>query len=82
MNIVMNDLYSQYLDIRQEIDDAISELISTSQFIRDEFVEKFEEEFARVVGADHCISCGNGTDALYIALRSLGVKLSDSNLWS
>ncbi|MDA9283131.1 DegT/DnrJ/EryC1/StrS family aminotransferase [Amylibacter sp.] len=77
MNIVMNDLYSQYLDIRQEIDGAISEVISTSQFIRGEFVEKFEEEFARVVGADHCISCGNGTDALYIALRSLGVKLGD-----
>ena len=77
MTIVMNDLYSQYLDIKQEIDEAIARVITTSQFIRGEFVEKFEDEFARIISAEHCISCGNGTDALYIALRALGVKAGD-----
>jgi dTDP-4-amino-4,6-dideoxygalactose transaminase len=71
------DLYAQYLSIRSEIDSAIAEVIRTSAFIRGPFVEEFERAFADMMGAPHCVSCANGTDALYIAMRALGVKSGD-----
>lgn len=71
------DLHAQYLGIRQEIDAAIAEVIATSAFIRGPFVERFEASFAKAVGAAHCVSCANGTDSLYIAMRALGVKSGD-----
>lgn len=71
------DLHAQYLTIKKEIDAALAEVIRTSAFIRGPFVGAFEKEFSAAVGAPHCVSCGNGTDALYIAMRALGVKPGD-----
>ena len=71
------DLHAQYLSIKEEIDDAIKSVISTSSFIRGPFVEQFEEKFAQLMQIKHCISCANGTDALYIAMNALGLKLGD-----
>lgn len=71
------DLYSQYLDIKPEIDDAIAAVIHDSAFIRGPYVERFEQEFAQALGVPHCVSCGNGTDALYIAMYALGVQAGD-----
>lgn len=74
------DLHAQYLSIKSEIDAAIAEVIRQSAFIRGPFVERFEREFAAAVGAEHCVSCANGTDALYIALHALGLKPGDEVL--
>jgi dTDP-4-amino-4,6-dideoxygalactose transaminase len=71
------DLHAQYLTIKPQIDAAIAEVIQTSTFIRGPFVERFECEFAEVMGAAHCVSCANGTDSLYIAMHALGVKPGD-----
>lgn len=71
------NLYAQYLSIRPEIDAALAEVIRTSAFIRGPFVEAFEREFAVMCGVKHAVSCANGTDALYIAMRSLGVRPGD-----
>jgi dTDP-4-amino-4,6-dideoxygalactose transaminase len=71
------DLHAQYLAIRPEIDAAVAEVIRTSAFIRGPFVETFEQEFALAAGSTHCVSCGNGTDALYIAMCALGVTQGD-----
>jgi dTDP-4-amino-4,6-dideoxygalactose transaminase len=71
------DLSAQYASIRQDIDDAIAHVIADSSFIRGPFVERFEQEFARFLGIRHCLSCGNGTDAIYIALRALGLEPGD-----
>lgn len=71
------DLHAQYLGIKTEIDAAIADVIRTSAFIRGPHVQRFEEAFAAAVGARHCISCANGTDSLYIAMHSLGVKPGD-----
>jgi dTDP-4-amino-4,6-dideoxygalactose transaminase len=71
------DLYAQYETIKDEIDQAIASVIRRSAFIRGEYVERFEEEFAAAVDADHCVSCANGTDALYIAMRALGIRPGD-----
>ena len=71
------DLYAQYLDIKPDIDAAIAAVIRASAFIRGPFVERFEQEFAAATGAPHCVSCANGTDALYLAMRALGVQAGD-----
>ena len=80
MNVPFADLHQQYLTLKSEIDTAIAEVIRTSAFIRGPFVEKFESEFATAMGAEHCVSCANGTDALYIAMHALGVSSGDEVL--
>lgn len=77
MNVPIADLHQQYLSLKTEIDFAIAEVIRTSAFIRGPFVEKFEAEFATAMGAEQCVSCANGTDAIYIAMHALGVKSND-----
>jgi len=74
MKIPFVDLHAQYLSIKEEIDAAMAEVIRETSFIRGPHVDKFEKEFARVVGVKHCVSCANGTDALYIAMKGLGLK--------
>jgi dTDP-4-amino-4,6-dideoxygalactose transaminase len=71
------DLYAQYLSIRPEIDAALAAVVRTSAFIRGPHVETFEREFAAACGLEHAVSCANGTDALYIAMRALGVTAGD-----
>jgi dTDP-4-amino-4,6-dideoxygalactose transaminase len=71
------DLHAQYLSIKPEIDAAIADVIAKSAFVRGPHVDAFEVAFAAAIGARHCISCANGTDALYIAMRALGVRPGD-----
>jgi dTDP-4-amino-4,6-dideoxygalactose transaminase len=71
------DLHLQYISIKPELDEAIASVIATSSFIRGPFVEKFEREFATAVGVENCVSCANGTDSLYIAMRALDIKPGD-----
>jgi dTDP-4-amino-4,6-dideoxygalactose transaminase len=77
VSVPLADLYAQYLTIREEIDAALAEVVRTSAFIRGPFVEAFEREFAELFGLQHVVSCANGTDALYIAMRALGVGPGD-----
>ena len=76
-NIPFVDLHAQYLTIKDEIDHAIASVIKESSFIRGPYVDAFEQDFAMALGQKHCVSCANGTDALYIAMHALGVKLGD-----
>jgi dTDP-4-amino-4,6-dideoxygalactose transaminase len=80
------DLHKQYLTIKDEIDNAISSVISETAFIGGDYVRKFEQEYASAYGIKHCIGCGNGTDAIYIALKALGIGPGDevitvANTW-
>src|SRR6266403_1330425 len=77
MNVPFVDLHAQYLSLKSEIDAAIAEVIAESAFIRGRHVERFEKEWAKTLGVKHCVSCANGTDALYIAMRALGLKTGD-----
>ena len=74
MKVPFNDLYKHHSSIRQEIDRAISNVIDESSFVRGQYVTEFEERFSSLIGTQHCISCANGTDALYIAVKALGLK--------
>src|ERR1043166_4835650 len=82
MKIPFVDLHTQYLSIKSEIDAAIAEVIGESSFIRGRHVDAFERNWARTLGIKHCVSCANGTDALYIAMRALGVKPGDEIITS
>lgn len=77
MRVPFADLHLQYQNLRSEIDGAIAAVIRDGAFIRGPFVDAFETEFARAARAKHCISCANGTDALYLAMVALGVKPGD-----
>lgn len=82
MKIPFVDLHAQYLSIKSEIDAAIAEVIAQSAFIRGSHVDAFEEAWAKTLGVKHCISCANGTDALYIAMRALNLKAGDEVITS
>lgn len=73
----MVNLKDQYLKIKTDIDSAIAAVISSSSFIQGEAVKQFEKELAAYNNITHCISCGNGTDALQIAFMALGIKPGD-----
>lgn len=77
MRIPFVDLHAQYLSIKSEIDAAIANVLAQSAFIRGPHVERFEKAWADTLGVKDCVSCANGTDALYIAMRALGVKAGD-----
>ncbi len=82
MKIPFIDLHAQYLTIKQEIDRAIAEVIAQSAYIRGPHVDAFEEAWARTLGVKRCVSCANGTDAVCIALRGLGLKRGDEVITS
>lgn len=67
------DLQQQYKNIKPEIDTAIEDVLNNASFIGGENVKEFERSFADFCGADYCIGCGNGTDALEIAIEALGL---------
>ena len=77
MDIPFVDLRLQYLSIKDEIDSAIQKVIFESAFIGGNDLKSFENNFANFVGANYCIGVGNGTDALFIALKSLGISKGD-----
>ena len=77
MKVPFVDLYAQYLGIKAEIDSAIAEVIAQSAFIRGKHVDAFEQAWAGALKVKHSISCANGTDALYIAMRGLGLRPGD-----
>jgi len=77
MQVPFGNLYDQYLSIKEDIDDAIEGVIRDSAFIRGRRVEEFEDNYAKEMNVERCISCANGTDALYISMIALGIKPGD-----
>lgn len=71
------DLRAQYLTIKDSIDTAIAEVLNETSFIGGKHVKEFEKDFATLYGVKHCISCANGTDAIYIVLKMLGIGPGD-----
>jgi dTDP-4-amino-4,6-dideoxygalactose transaminase len=76
-NIPLVDLKAQYLKIKHEIDKAISDCISEGTFVKGRLVTDFENSFADYIGTKYCVGCGNGTDALELILKSLGIGPGD-----
>ena len=77
MEIQMVDLNGQYLKIKKEVDKAIQNVIDTSSFINGSQVNNFSINLGKYLKSEFVVTCGNGTDALQIALMSLGLQQDD-----
>ncbi len=72
------DLKAQYQALKSEIDQAVSQVITDSNFISGKQVTELEKSLAEYVGVKHCIACANGTDALTLALMAWGINEGDA----
>ncbi len=75
--IQMVDLKSQYLKIKNEVDKEIADVIDTTAFINGPIVKEFQQNLSQYLDIKNVITCGNGTDALQIAMMSLGLQPGD-----
>jgi len=75
--IRMVDLKTQYLHIKNEIDEAILQVLDSTQFIHGPFVEEFRKNLEQYLGVKHVIPCGNGTDALQVSMMALNLQPGD-----
>ena len=77
MNIPLIDLKAQYESLSDELNKVTLDVLSSANYILGKNVVEFEKEFAEYIGVKHAISVGNGTDALVIALKSMGIGKGD-----
>lgn len=75
--IAMVDLKGQYQKIKEEVDAGIQNVIDNTAFINGPIVKEFAQNLSEYMGGCHVITCGNGTDALQIALMALDLKPGD-----
>jgi len=75
--IQLVDLFQQYQSIRFEIDTAIQSTIDASAFVGGKEVKEFESEFANYCETSACVGVANGTDAIHLTLRALGIGKGD-----
>ena len=72
------DLKHQYKVLKGDIDNAMFEVAASSAYIMGTPVKALEAELSEYVGAKHCLTCGNGTDALTLALMAWGIGPGDA----
>lgn len=72
------DLKKQYHMLKGDIDQAMCDVATSGAFIMGSSVKELEQELADYVGVKHCIACANGTDALTLALKTLGIGKGDA----
>lgn len=75
--IQMVDLKQQYHKIKDEIDNAIKDVLDSSVFIGGPQVTSFAKNLSQYLGIKHVVPCANGTDALQIAMMALGLEAGD-----
>ena len=73
----MIDLNTQYLKIKNEIDNALQNVIDSAAFVKSPVIKNFEDNLSAYLKVPHVISCGNGTDALQISLMALDLNPGD-----
>jgi UDP-2-acetamido-2-deoxy-ribo-hexuluronate aminotransferase len=73
----MVDTKTQYHKIKTEVDAAVLAVLESSIFIGGKTVTNFGDNLAKYHGSKHCIPCGNGTDALQMAMMALGLQPGD-----
>lgn len=72
------DLKTQYQVLKPRIDKAIETVLNEGQFIMGRQVQELEQTLADYVGVKHCITCANGTDALFMVLMAWDIKYGDA----
>ena len=82
MKVPFVDLSVQYQSIKAEMDNAIASILKETTFVGGAPVKNFEQQFASLLAIKNCIGVGNGTDAIYIALKMLGIGSGDEVITS
>lgn len=77
MRVPLNDSKRQYLALKEDIDAAVSRVLASGRYVHGEEHAAFEAELADYCGARHAIGVASGTDALELALRTLGCGAGD-----
>ncbi|MBE5943871.1 MAG: DegT/DnrJ/EryC1/StrS family aminotransferase [Lachnospiraceae bacterium] len=77
MKVQLMNIQRQHETYASDYEDAMLRVVRSGNYIGGEEVALFEKEFAEYEGAKYGISCGNGTDAIVIALRALGIGCGD-----
>ncbi len=72
------DLQKQYEVLKPQIDDALFSVLQTAHYISGPEVKQLEKELADYVSVKHCITCGNGTDAISLAMKAWGISSGDA----
>lgn len=72
------DLGAQYAVLKEGIDGAVARVLAHGRYINGPEVAELEKRLAEYVGVEHCVTCGNGTDALQLALMAWGVGPGDA----
>ena len=72
------DLKQQYHVLKNQIDEKVQSVCSSAHYISGPEVHELEQHLAEYVGAKHCITCANGTDAITLALKAWGIGLEDA----
>ena len=72
------DLNKQYQVLKKDIDQAMIDVATSGAFIMGKQVKELEKSLAEYVGVKHCITCGNGTDALTLALKAWNIGPGDA----
>lgn len=78
MTIQFIDLAAQYQHLKTKIDARIKTVLDHGHYIMGPEVQELEDELAKYVGVKHAITCGNGTDALTLAMMVLDIKPGDA----
>jgi dTDP-4-amino-4,6-dideoxygalactose transaminase len=77
MRVPFVDLKLHYQNLKEEIDQVIEGVFNSGQFIGGEAVKQFESRFSTLYLGTHCIGVANGTDALFVSLKMLGIGIGD-----
>src|SRR5205807_10370569 len=77
MAVALFDTATPLQGLRAQIDERIAAVLDSGRFVLGPEVAAFEREFARYLGVEHVVGVANGTDAITIALRALGVGAGD-----
>lgn len=77
MNIPFVSFEKMHNEIKKDVIAKMTEIYEKNWFIQGPEVEAFEEEFATYCGTKYCVGCGNGLDALFLALKAYGIKEGD-----
>ena len=76
-SIPILNLTQQHANIAAEINHVVLEVLASGGYIGGSHVLGFEQQFATYIGVSDCVVCNSGTDALYLALRALGIGSGD-----
>ena len=82
MNVPFLNLQLQYRDLIPEIERSVHDILEKCCFIGGKYVSDFEDEVGKYIGVRHAVGCGNGTDALALALKACNIKPGDEVITS